>query len=69
VGEIFVEYQDDRFALFRWQTGQRLNHPESLIFGRLLGCGGEATLPSAMFCTPLRAAWTIWSWVRLFLGM
>jgi hypothetical protein len=24
-------------------------------------------LPSAMFCTPLRAAWTIWSWVRAFL--
>jgi hypothetical protein len=24
-----------------------------------------ATLPSAMFCTPDRAAWTIWSWVRL----
>ena len=25
----------------------------------------EAWLPSAMFCTPLRAACTIWSWVRL----
>jgi hypothetical protein len=24
----------------------------------------EAKLPSAMFCTPLGAAWTIWSRVR-----
>ena len=24
----------------------------------------EARLPSAIFCTPLRAACTIWSWVR-----
>ncbi len=28
-----------------------------------------ASLPSAMFGTPLRAAWTIRSWVRLFLRM
>jgi len=26
----------------------------------------EARLPSAIFWTPLRAAWTIWSWVRDF---
>jgi hypothetical protein len=25
----------------------------------------DAMLPSAMFCLPLRAACTIWSWVRL----
>ena len=37
-----------------------------LTLGRLREFGRE---PSAIFWTPDRAAWTIWSWVRLRLLM